>query len=122
MNDAMQDKFICPLQGAPRAGVAWISPARAHPSPQQVSRADLEMLPGPTNSPGKFMLMRQVQDQAMKSIHRSESRPASSIARHEHGCEGSGHRDTYNTFLAGIGRDDMRLLGPWARCVGGAPQ
>lgn len=71
MNDAVQDKFICPLQGAPRAGLPWISPARAHPNPQQVSRADLEMLPGPTNSPGKFMMMRQVQDQAMKSIHRS---------------------------------------------------
>lgn len=115
----MQDKFIRPCRGAPRAG---ISQARSHPSPQQVIRADLEMLLGPIKSLGKFTLIRQVQDQSMTSIQRSESRSAGTMARRGHGCEGSEHRRTYSTLLAGTGKDDMGLLGLWARCVGGGPQ
>ena len=121
MNYVMQDKFICPCQGVLRAGRAWISPARTHPSPPQGSRADLEMLPGPTKSPGKFMLMRQVQDQAVKSIHRSESRSTGCMARRGHSCEGPGHRRSYNTLLAGTGRDDMGLLGPLCKVCGWRP-
>lgn len=62
--------------------------------------------------PTKFVVMRQVQDQAMKSIHRSKSRSSESMVRHGHGCEGSRHRHTYIPLLAGTGRDDMGLLGP----------
>lgn len=51
-----------------------------------MTRAD-EILPGPNKYPGRFMLKRQIQSQAMKSIHRLESRSAESMDRHGHGCE-----------------------------------
>lgn len=63
----------------------------------------------------------QIQGQATKSIHRSESRSTGSMGRHGHVCERSGHRHTYNTLSSGNGRDETGLLEPLCKVYGRRP-
>lgn len=65
--------------------------------------------------------MRQVQKRVMKSIYRSEFRSPESMDRRGHGCNRSGNTNSYDTLLAGTGRDDTGLLEQSHKACGRRP-
>lgn len=113
-----------PHQPGPSPGVPKSSKNRAQSTKSRPRGGSWVQLSLPTclRSSGKFIVMKQVQDQAEKSVCDSECR--STVPMDRHGCAWVEHGCTNNIAQEGTESPGLCLnggLGPWAECVGGDP-